>query len=68
LDLSRPLAHQLHDIDGLDDGVDHRVNSITGSMRVTCTIAAIADTMHMTTVNRNSNRVSTGVATVLLDA
>jgi hypothetical protein len=34
LDLSRSLAEQFHDIDGLDDGVGHRVNTIPGSMRV----------------------------------
>src|SRR6266550_4108434 len=42
LDLSRSIAEQFHDIDGLDDGVGHRVNTIPGSMRVTCTIAPIA--------------------------
>src|SRR6266699_1680547 len=60
-DLSRPLASQLDDIDGLDDGFGHRVNTITGSMRVTCRIAAIADTTHMANVSRNSTRVSAGV-------
>ena len=39
----RPVAEEFHDIDGLDDGFGHRVNTIAGSMRVTCTIAAIAD-------------------------
>src|SRR5262245_23168636 len=32
---------ECHDIDGLDDGVGHHVNTIPGSMRVTCTIAPI---------------------------
>jgi predicted 3-demethylubiquinone-9 3-methyltransferase (glyoxalase superfamily) len=41
LDLSRSIAEQFHDIDGLDDGVGHHVNTIPGSMRVTCTIAPI---------------------------
>ena len=36
-DLSRSIADQFHDIDGLDDGVGHHVNTIPGSMRVTCT-------------------------------
>src|SRR6266446_3802858 len=64
LDLSRSLAEEFHDIDGLDDRIVHRVNTIAGSMRVTCTMAAIADTTHMRTVSRNSPKVSAGVMTI----
>jgi hypothetical protein len=66
LDLSRSIAEQFHDIDGLDDGVGHRVNTIPGSMRVTCTIAPIADMTHMTTVNRNSPGEIARVGTALM--
>jgi len=33
-------------------------------MRVTCTMAAIADTTHMSSVSRNSTAVSAGVMTM----
>src|SRR6266404_3229748 len=64
LHLRRPLSQPLHDIDGLDDGLDHRVNTITGSMRVTCTIAATAEMTHIRSVSRNSTKVSAGVITM----
>jgi hypothetical protein len=38
------------------------VNTITGC--ITCTIAAIADTTHMTSVKRNNTSVSAGVMTI----
>src|SRR5258707_5267598 len=64
LHLRRPLSQPLHDIDGLDDGLDHRVNTITGSMRVTCTIAATAEMTHIRSVSRNSTKVRAGVITM----
>jgi hypothetical protein len=64
LDLAGALAEQLHHIDGLDDGFGHRVNTIAGSMRVTCTIAAIAESTHMTTVSANRTSVNPGVITI----
>src|SRR5207237_9976481 len=57
LDLSGSLAEEFHHLDSLDDGLGHRMNTIAGSMLVTCTIAAIADITHMATVSRNSLRV-----------
>jgi hypothetical protein len=63
LDLSGSLAEEFHHIDSLDDGLGHRMNTIAGSMRVTCTIAAIADITHTATVSRNSLRVNPGLMT-----
>ena len=40
------------------------MNTITGSMRVTCTIAATADMTHMSSVSKNNTRVSAGVMTM----
>src|ERR1043166_9248229 len=61
LHLRRAPAQPLHDIDDFDDGFGHRVNTITGSMRITCKIAATADMTHMTSVRNNSTKVSVWV-------
>src|SRR5260370_22950292 len=52
-------------MEGLDDGFGHRVNTVTGSMRVTCRIAAISDTTHMASVSRNNIRENVGVMTTV---
>src|SRR5439155_23638775 len=61
LDPRRSAAEHLHDIAGFNDRLGHRVNTIAGSMRITCTIAAIADSTHITMVSVNSTAVRPGV-------
>src|SRR6266481_328770 len=43
LDLSRSLAEEFHDIDGLDDRIVHRVNTIARRSRTITILDAIAD-------------------------
>jgi hypothetical protein len=50
-----PAAKTLADVRSLDDVLAHRANTIAGSTRTTRKIAAIAETMHMTTVRPNSS-------------
>ena len=38
-----PVAEELHHVDGFEHGFGHRVNTMAGSMRITFTIAAMAE-------------------------
>src|SRR5262249_3414904 len=51
--LGRAVAEHLCDIDRLDHWVAHRATTMTGSMRVTCMMAAVADAMHINMVSTN---------------
>src|SRR5512140_529714 len=62
--LASAAAKDLRHIHRLEQGFGHRVNTMAGSMRVTCTIAANADPMHMTTVSTNRPTFSPGVMTI----
>src|SRR4029078_4638268 len=57
-------AKVLCDIHRLEHGFGHRVNTVAGSMRVTCMIAAIDDPMHITRVSTNSPAINPGVMTI----
>src|SRR5665647_180610 len=62
--LRSAAAKDLRHIHRIEQGRGHRENTMAGSMRVTCTIAAIADPMHITTVSRKSPIISPCVMTI----
>src|SRR5262249_29272284 len=64
LDLRSPLPQHLADALCLEDRLIHRASTMTGSMRTTRMIAAIAETMHMTTVSANRPITSSRVITI----
>src|SRR6187399_1069868 len=62
--LASATAKLLCQVHRLEQWFGHRVNTTAGSMRVTWTIAAIEDPMHMTRVKTNSPAISSGVMTI----
>src|SRR5262249_31608286 len=63
-DLPGSRAEMLDDVDGFDHRLLHRASTVTGSTRVTTTMAEIADTTLMVTVRPNSTKISSGVTTI----
>src|SRR5579862_5748098 len=61
LHLARPDAEEFHDFDRLDHRLGHCRNTRTGSIRITCTMAPMAEATHISTVSRNRAKVSSGV-------
>src|SRR5882724_6309552 len=57
-------AKAFDDVDSIDQRLRHRVNTRAGSIRMTCAMAAMADAIHMTTVNTSSPTVNAGVTTI----
>src|SRR5258708_24986 len=61
LHLTWPASENFHDVDGLHHGFCHRVKTTAASMRITCTMAKVADKIHITTVSRNKPTLIRGV-------
>src|SRR5262249_40600328 len=61
--LTGAMAERLGDVDGFyhRSVVIHRVKTVAGSIRITCTIAAMAEIMHMPTVSANKAANTVGV-------
>src|SRR5436189_100180 len=64
LDLAGAAARAFDDVDSIDQRLRHRVNTMAGSIRMTCAMAAMADATHMTMVNTSSPTVNAGVTTI----
>ncbi len=62
--LARAGAEKFDDVDGLDHRFGHCLNTLAGSMRTTCTMAAMADATHITTVSKNRPGSVRGVITI----
>src|ERR1700751_3343786 len=58
------LPKKFDDVAGLHHWIAHRVNTTAGSVRITWTIAAIAENTHMATVRKNrAARSPAGIST-----
>ena len=57
----RLIPEVVDEIGGLEHNLGHRENTKVGSIRITFTIAAIAEPMHIVNVRTNSATVSSGV-------
>src|ERR1700752_1738946 len=60
-DPSGPATKKFPDVNGLNHGRGHRAKTVTGSTRVTTTMAEMAETAHMATVRTNRLMTNAGV-------